>query len=422
MNTLLEQIASPENLLSAWRAVRGNIPKYRRQRSSGPDGVSLAEFERDLPAQLNSLRDMLLSERYQPAPPKRFAVPKKNGGERTLGILNVSDRVAQRAVVQAIEPLWEPVFLDCSFGFRPGLSIDQAVTCTQKLRAGGCAWVVDGDIQACFDSLDHDQLIRLLGRKVADRRVIHLVQNWLDVGLMACGTPVEARHPLAGGSERVSAFFHRSLDWALETVAEGDDPYGAARYESASFSETEIEAYGPPVSNRDGHAADMRKRYLKRMAASGLIWSASMARPAISNAGQAAMFTLSTPAGRRLLRQGAWAAGGFAGVAAAAAVCAYLMNHKAGPAPVGVLQGSPLSPLLANIYLHPFDTTLRRTKHNLVRFADDWVICCPNREAAEQAFNQAVQALARLRLKINPAKTHIRQPGEPFEWLGVLVK
>jgi retron-type reverse transcriptase len=86
------------------------------------------------------------------------------------------------------------------------------------------------------------------------------------------------------------------------------------------------------------------------------------------------------------------------------------------------LQGSPLSPLLANIYLHPFDVMMLRRKHRLVRFADDWVILCPNQEAAEAAYNDALAALARLRLKVNPEKTRILRPGERLEWLGAIVK
>ena len=76
---MLELIAAPENLLTAWRSVRGNIPKYRRQRASGPDGISIAEFEKDLTAQLKVLHDMLMKGRYQPEPPAFFSVPKRSG-------------------------------------------------------------------------------------------------------------------------------------------------------------------------------------------------------------------------------------------------------------------------------------------------------------------------------------------------------
>ncbi len=189
---LMEQIAAPENLLSAWRAVRGNIPKYRRERASGPDGVSLAEFERELQPQLAALRDMLLRGRYYPMPPARFKLPKRGGGERVIAVLAVRERVAQRAAQQVLEPLWEPEFLPCSFGFRPGASIEQAVTYIHEQRQHGERWVVDGDIAACFDSLDHDILMARIQEKARDRRVLKLAQNWLDAGLMQSGLPAEA--------------------------------------------------------------------------------------------------------------------------------------------------------------------------------------------------------------------------------------
>ena len=105
-----------------------------------------------------------------------------------------------------------------------------------------------------------------------------------------------------------------------------------------------------------------------------------------------------------------------------AAVTAYLLNRKAGPSPVGVLQGSPLSPLLANIYLHPFDVSLTGAGHNLARFADDWVILCPDQEKAENAYNDALRSLARLRLKVNLEKTHILSPDQKLEWLGAVIR
>jgi RNA-directed DNA polymerase len=86
------------------------------------------------------------------------------------------------------------------------------------------------------------------------------------------------------------------------------------------------------------------------------------------------------------------------------------------------LQGSPLSPLLANIYLHPFDASLVKKGHRLARFADDWVICCPTQENAEQAYNAAIATLARLKLKANPEKTRLLSPGEPLDWLGTTIQ
>lgn len=420
-SNLLEIIASPENLLSAWRSIRGNIPKYRRSRSRGPDQVSLAEFERDLPAQLGALQDMLLKGRYQPLPPARFTLPKRDGGERQVCVLSVRDRVAQRAAQQVIEPLWEPEFLDCSFGFRPGLSIETAILSVRNLRSQGNGWVVDGDIANCFDTLDHDLLMARLRRKIGDRRVLHLVQAWLDAGVMTSGLPHDPEAVPLGSLEPAASFFRRSVDWAIDTFIEGDDPYAASRYEPGEGSESAWTDSG--ILNHTVLSGRMHRQSLKRVAVNSLLWGASWARPAAVTVGRTTRAVLSSPAGRRLLKRGALASGGLAGVAAAAAIAAFILQRKAGPAPAGVLQGSPLSPLLANIYLHPFDVQIaRKSGHCLARFADDWVILCPNQERAEVAYNDALRTLARLCLKVNPEKTRLLSPKEQLEWLGALIK
>ena len=141
-DNLMQMLAAPENLLAAWHAVRGNIPQVRRARSSGPDGVSLADFERELPAQLSALRHALLRGTYRAQPPVVAGMPKKNGGVRKIAVLNVSDRVAQRAAQQVLEPIFEPGFLPCSYGFRPGLSTRNALEQANQIRAAGNGWAI----------------------------------------------------------------------------------------------------------------------------------------------------------------------------------------------------------------------------------------------------------------------------------------
>jgi hypothetical protein len=131
--------------------------------------------------------------------------------------------------------------------------------------------------------------------------------------------------------------------------------------------------------------------------------------------------TLKTPAGRRLLKNGALATGGLAGLAAVGAVAAYALHQKAGPAPVGALQGSPLSPLFANIYLHGFDVMLTKRGHHLVRYADDWVMACATQAEAQAAYYDALRALNKLHLKVNPAKTRVVGPEAKVEWLGAVI-
>lgn len=423
---LLELIAAPENLLSAWRAVRGNIPKYRRQRAAGPDGVTLDEFERELAAQIKTLRDMLLKGRYQPSPPAYFTIPKRNGRERTLAILCVRDRVAQRATQQVLEPLWEPHFLPCSFGFRPGVSLEQAVTRVQELRTGEFGWVVDGDIAACFDTLDHDLLLGFLRHKIQDGRVLRLMQTWLDAGVMQVGPPQNVNMESATRVETAKSVVRQGFDWALEMLAQQADPYSRFDYyDPPPMLERDAASSVPTYPDREAMTARIRKTALRQALMSGGMYAFGLVRSRASGlllkAGAAVKSAAASPAGRRLLRKNAAAVGGLAGVAAIAAITTYLLNRKVGPSPVGVLQGSPLSPLLANIYLHPFDVNLTNAGHNLARFADDWVILCPNREKAESAYNDALRSLAKLHLKANLEKTRIVPPGEKLEWLGAMI-
>lgn len=437
---LLELIAAPENLLAAWRAVRGNIPKYRRQRAAGPDGVSLSEFEKDLATQLKVLRDMLMKGRYRPEPPAYFTVPKRSGGERVLAILSVRDRVAQRAAQQVLEPMWEPDFLPCSFGFRPGISLNDAIAFVQELRPQN-GWVVDGDIAACFDTLDHDLLAKMLGYKIRDGRVLHLMQAWLDVGIMQAGPPQNLDMQFAKRIESVRNYARKGFDWIMESIAHQADPYGyPPRYsyydEPASFPGPEpfdqtqgrpgAAAPASPYPDRDYALSSMKRMAFRQIISSGLMIGMGFLRARaaglLNKAGPIAQTTLSSPLGRRLLKKGAMATGGLAGLAAAAAITAYLLNRKAGPSPMGVLQGSPLSPLLANLYLHPFDVNLTNAGHHLARFADDWVILCPTQDHAETAYNDALRSLAKLHLKANLEKTHILPPDQKLEWLGAVIR
>ncbi len=420
MNTnpkLMEQLAAPENLLLAWRSVRGNIPKHRRQRSAGPNGVTLAEFEQDLTTQLEFLQDALVTGRYQPQQAARFLLPKKSGGRREIAVLNISERVAQRAAQQVLEPLWEPAFLDCSFGFRPGLSVANALTRAQQFRIQERRWVVDGDITNCFPSLDHDVLMGQLRRRIRDRRVLNLIQGWLDVGIMRSGLPLDD-DSLLDKAQSVTRLMQQGTDWVLNQAADEADPYHAARHEYGSYRQLEddqgMDAY---PDSRIG-----KKSLARRLAANGLLLGSGWARRQVGKLGGQTVNFVKSPAGRRFLKKSALVSASMAGVAMTAAAAAYLLNRKAGPAPTGVLQGSPLSPLLANIYLHLYDLMITKRDHALVRFADDWVILTPTRRDAETAYKDAEWALGRVRLQLNPEKTHICHPDERVKWLGGVIR
>lgn len=267
-----ERLFTPAALHRAWLAVK------RAGGGPGVDRVTLRDFAAQLEEELTSLRRELTSGSYRPRPMRQVLVPKARGGLRPLALWALRDRVAQRAVYDIIVPSFESTFLSCSYGFRPGLGIEDAVGQVVACRERNLRWVVDADIQDCFDEIDSKRLMTLVARRVKDRLLLHYVRAWLKAQILnsADGVPREA----------------------------------------------------------------------------------------------------------------------------------------------GASQGNVLSPLLANIYLHQVDRRLLAQRLALVRYADDFVICCRRKAEAEAALEAARQALSHWGLRLNSRKTRIVHFDQGFVWLG----
>jgi len=154
--------------------------------AAGVDGQSLAAFEEDLKGNLYKVWNRMSSGSYIPPPVKLVEIPKDNGGKRPLGIPTVADRVAQTVVKMVLEPCVEPVFHRDSYGYRPGKSALDAVGVTRK-RCWKFDWVVDLDIKAFFDSIDHEKLMKLVELRISDPKVKKLLRQWLKAGVMEEG-------------------------------------------------------------------------------------------------------------------------------------------------------------------------------------------------------------------------------------------
>lgn len=184
---LFSRIASVPALYQAWRKVRAN------RGAAGLDAVSLDEFEANLTSNLRELARSLQSGAYQPMPARFVRLIKENGKQRELGILAVRDRVAQRAVLDAIEPLVELLLLDCSFAFRQGRNVEMAVQRLIAARANGFRWTVESDVQDFFGSIDRRLLLKEVGQVVPDEKVLRLLQVWLEAGALEQATAESAK-------------------------------------------------------------------------------------------------------------------------------------------------------------------------------------------------------------------------------------
>jgi group II intron reverse transcriptase/maturase len=184
---LMESVVEGGNLRRALKRVQQN------EGSPGVDGLTVEELPAYLRAHWSTIRERLLTGRYQPSVVKRVEIPKPSGGVRVLGIPTVLDRFIQQAVLQVLQPTIDPTFSESSYGFRPGRRAHDAVCQAQRYVQSGRRWVVDVDLEKFFDRVNHDVLMGLVAKRIADPRMLRLLRRYLEAGMMANGVVVE-RH------------------------------------------------------------------------------------------------------------------------------------------------------------------------------------------------------------------------------------
>jgi group II intron reverse transcriptase/maturase len=273
VHSLIDKVYKLLNLYIAWEKVKTN------KGAGGVDRVSIGEFEQNLDLNLREIHRLLYEDRYTPQPLRRVWIPKPNGDKRPLGIPTIRDRVVQQALLNRLSRIFEPKFLDCSFGYRPNHSAHQAIKRIEDYLKDGCEWIVEVDIEKCFDTIDHELLIELVNEEISDGRVLRLIRSFLEAGIME--------------------------------------------------------------------------------------------------------------------------------------------EMKLKNAIIGTPQGGIISPLLANIYLHPFDEVMTKEGFRIIRYADDIVVLCQTRQEAERALSRIRQNLeVSLKLKLNHQKTKVIHKTQGFEFLG----
>jgi RNA-directed DNA polymerase len=273
-HSLIDKVTREESLLAAWKQVEA------RRGAGGVDGISIRLFASRVDKRLTRLSEQLREGTYEPRAVKRVWIPKGDGKKRPLGIPTIIDRVVQTSIRNAIEPIFERKFADCSYGFRPGRGCKDALREVARELRRGRTWVLDVDIEQYFDSIDHERLMDEVATEIADGSLLKLIRMFLE-----------------------------------QDVMEG-----------------------------------MRR------------WQPDRGTP----------------------------------------------------------QGAVVSPLLANIYLHPVDVAMTAEGYRLVRYADDMVVLCESREEAERAHTRLGELLTERGLKLHPVKTRIAdasvRPG--FDFLG----
>ena len=183
----MEEVVERSNVRAALKRVRQN------KGSPGTDGMTVEELPKYLATHWEDLRAHLLAGTYQPRPVKRQPIPKRSGGMRELGIPCALDRFLQQAILQVLQPRFDPTFSEHSHGFRPGRRAHDAVRAAQRYIQEGRRWVVDVDLEKFFDRVNHDVLMGRLARRMGDRRLLGLIRRYLEAGVMADGVVTE-RH------------------------------------------------------------------------------------------------------------------------------------------------------------------------------------------------------------------------------------
>ena len=178
---LMEQVVDLDNLRTAYVRVVSN------KGAAGVDGMTVEDLYAWCRDNINQLRESLLNNTYHPEPVRGVNIPKPGGGKRQLGIPTVVDRLVQQAIHQVLSPIFEAVFSDSSYGFRPGRSAHDAIHKASDYVKEGFVYVVDMDLEKFFDRVNHDILMSRVARHIKDKRLLKLIRAFLSAGMLANG-------------------------------------------------------------------------------------------------------------------------------------------------------------------------------------------------------------------------------------------
>ena len=209
---LLEAILDRDNLNRAYKRVK------RNHGAAGIDGVTVEEALPWLKEHREELLQSIRDGSYMPSPVRRKEIPKPDGGVRKLGIPTVVDRVIQQAIAQKLQSIWEPLFSDSSYGYRPKRSAQQAIQKVKEYVEEGYRYAVSVDLSKYFDTLNHELLMNLLHKQIQDMRVLRLVKKYLKSGVMENGVICKAEEGSPQGgplSPLLANIYLNEFDWEM---------------------------------------------------------------------------------------------------------------------------------------------------------------------------------------------------------------
>jgi RNA-directed DNA polymerase len=245
---LFNFVADPSFLLVAWDRVRGNTGG----RSPGVDGMTVARVQGragGVVAFLDEIRTALRQRTFRPLPVRERMIPKPNGKTRRLGIPSVTDRVVQAAVKLVLEPIFEVDFMPASYGFRPKRRAQDAIAEIHYLTSGKRSyhWVLDADVEACFDNIDHTALMDRVRRRIGDKHVLALVKAFLKAGILtelgvqeerSTGTPQGGiLSPLLANIALSVLDEHVAAQWGTQTERAKKKRHGQANYRIVRYAD-----------------------------------------------------------------------------------------------------------------------------------------------------------------------------------------
>ena len=193
-----------------------------RNASAGTDGADWKEYGQNLEENLQELSDRIRRGAYRAKATRRVMIPKRDGSKRPIGVMTLEDKIVQRSMSEVLQCIYEVDFRGFSYGFRPGRNAHQALDAVSVgIRKRKVSWVLDADIRGFFDTLDHEWLVKFLKHRIADKRVIRLIQKWLKAGVIEEGRRKPSKMgAVQGGSISpllANIYLHYALDLWTES-------------------------------------------------------------------------------------------------------------------------------------------------------------------------------------------------------------